>query len=273
MVIIEQVHEFERIDKNQIISALVIGDTHSEYMDVDAFFKILSLVKKIPKIQRRLILIGDIFDMEAFVTKLDSYKEAKRKREFDNYFIPEIKKEYEWFEWFLYEISKYIPTEHIYFIEGNHEQRLYRPAFKKIIPHDCLYWFDLPCQLKFKKRGIKFIKYNDWLRIKTLKDKLLITHGQLAGQNPIDKHFKIAHCPIMFGHTHEIGSKSFKTVEKTLVCFNNPCLCGVSPEYLEGRVTNWNVGFHILTITYENIFIHPFEFRNRNLFDYLGRKI
>lgn len=269
-----KVTPFDVPNKNQCLSVAVLSDVHSEYIDLDAFYTFKRFFENVPKKRRRIILLGDILDMEAFVTKSESYVRAKKDKDFDGYFVPEVKKEYEWFEWFLSELRPLVyDYSNIWFVEGNHEQRLRRHAFKKIVPVEYQPWFDLPLKLQLKERGIPFIQYNDWIGIKTSSGDLNLTHGQYCGMNPIKKHFDGAHTSIMFGHTHERAVKQFNTIMGNMFGFNNPCLCWTEPEYMEGRIHNWSVGWSMIQVTHDNFWVNQFTTEEGKLIDCYGRKI
>jgi len=241
---------------------------------VDALETAVRFFSLTPKKRRRIVLLGDILDFEAFVSKLESFQGAKKNKDFDGYFIPEIQKEIDWFEWLL---SKLMPllTDYscLYFVEGNHEERLRRPNLDKFMLEEYRHNFEIQKLLKIKERGINFIYYNDWLRIKTKSGNLMLTHGIYCGANPIKKHVDVARCSVMFGHTHERGVRSFKNVEGTFMGFNNPCLCNTQPRYMEGRPHNWSVGFSTIQISDEAFFVNQFTIHNGLLLDAHGRKI
>ena len=115
---------FDKPKNVQTLSVLVLSDIHSEYIDLEAFKTVMRFFALTPKKRRRIVLLGDILDMEAFVSKKESYKASKKFKDFDGYFVPEVIKEYEWFEWFLSELVKLVDYENIIFVEGNHEQRV-----------------------------------------------------------------------------------------------------------------------------------------------------
>ena len=78
----------------------------------------------------------------------------------------------------------------------------------------------------------------------------------------------------MFGHTHERGARSFKTIDGTFMGFNNPCLCSTQPRYMEGRPHNWSVGFSTIQITEEAFYVNQFTITEDGaLYDQNGRKI
>jgi len=243
-------------------------------MDVYAFETALRFFEETPKLRRRIILLGDIMDFEEFVSKSDSYKAAKKCKNFDDYFVPAARAEYEWFEAFLSRIMELVADYScITFFEGNHEQRLRRDHFRSFLLQEYAHYFDLPRQLKFKERGIRYIEYNDWGKIETTSGNLLLTHGTYCGANPIKKHADVARCSVMFGHTHERGVTSFKTVEGSFMGFNNPCLCDTQPVYMEGKAHNWSVGFSTISATDDNFWVNQFTTHEGVLYDAHGRLI
>ena len=243
-------------------------------MDKEAFYTAMRFFERSPKKRRRIILLGDILDMEFLHAKSESFKRARKNKDFDGYFQPEVEKEWLWWAAFYKEIREYVYEDsHIWYVSGNHESRVNRDVFTKFMMHDYAHWFDLESRIKEVAPGITFVEYNDWLRISTTSGNLMLTHGIYCGANPIKKHADVAKCSVMFGHTHERGVVSFKTVEGTFMGYNNPCLCGTQPKYMEGRPHNWSVGFSTITVTNENFWVNQHTVIDGVLYDANGRKI
>jgi len=269
-----KITSFDKPKRVNTLSLLVLSDIHSTYIDQASFETALRFFLQTPKKRRRIVLLGDVLDFEAFVTKSETYQAAKKFKDFDGYFVPEVEKEWAWWEWFLAELMPLVSDYNdIWFFEGNHEERLRRPHFTKFMLHEYAYLFDLKKQLKIEERGINFIPYNDWVKISTASGDLMLTHGVYCGANPIKKHVDVARCSVMFGHTHERGVTSFKTVEGSFMGFNNPCLCTTQPRYMEGRPHNWSVGFSTIQITDEAFYVNQFTTHKGVLYDAHGRKI
>ena len=223
----------------QIQNVLVFSDIHDEHIDLEAFLSFKRLFEKTPKKRRKIFLLGDIVDFPEFYKKNEDFKRAKLEKDFDGYFVPAAHRAYEWLEWLLSELRPLVyDWSDIYFFEGNHEERIRRYDFTSFMLAEYAHNFDFPKMMKFEERGIHYIPYNDWLRIKTGIGNLDLTHGVYCGANPIKKHVDVAHNSVMFGHTHERSMKSFKTTDGIIMGFNNPCLCDTSPSYLENKPTN-----------------------------------
>lgn len=219
-------------------------------------------------------MLGDILDCEEFYFKSDEFKRAKKDKDFDGFFVPAIEAEVEFFEKLLDLLRPLVyDYKNIWFFEGNHEERLRRDKFTCFIPdkyHTC---FDLPLQLQLKRRGIHFIKYRNWAQISTKSGNLALTHGDYCGANPIKKHIDVAHMPVLFGHTHEVGRRSFKTLEGNFIGYNNACMCDQNMPYMENKAHNWSTGFSTIQVTEDNYWVNQFEIKNGVLLDAHGRKI
>jgi len=272
-----EVHDFDSPTKGQALSVLFLSDVHSEFIDVEAFFTIKRLFQQVPIKRRRIILGGDILDMKFLVDKSEEFKRAAKLKDFDGYFVPEMQKEIEWFEWFYKEIRELVDKdENITFMAGNHEQRVERPKFRDLMPFEYEPWFNLRRQLKVEERSMRYLNYNDWLRIKTAKGgDFYFTHGVLCGANPIKKHMDLMRqaSGIMFGHTHERGVRSFKNVGPTHIGFNNACLSDLSPGYMGERPNNWSIGASIMTFDHNWWYVNQFTVNNGELRDPMGRKV
>lgn len=262
-----KVYELPRPEKGEIFSYLHFSDVHSEYVDRNALKIALKVFQFIPIKQRRIILNGDILDIKFAYQKCEKFKMHIKHFSWDEYFIPEMMKEVIWFEEFYDLLRRYVLDEKsIYYLLGNHEQRLERKGFIDKCPADLKHNFDLRSALKSDLRKLRVLNYNDWFSIKVNKQPdLHFTHGYYCGMNPIKKHFLDAHCSVMFGHTHETGIQSFKNVGETIIGYNNPCLCETSPEYLEARPQNWSVGFSIINVTEDNYWVQIFNVINNKL--------
>lgn len=211
---------------------------------------------------------GDILDIPFIYSKDSTYQSNLKRGNWDGYFIPEIEKEAIWFDGFYDLCRKYVLDDSdIIFLEGNHEQRTRREQFISRVPVDLRHNFNLRRVLKANDRRLRVLDYNDWARIRSLKQHdLNITHGQYCGMNPIKKHIADAFLgSVLFGHTHELGAISMKSAEETVIGYNNPCACAMEVPYLEGRISNWTKGFTMINATKDYHYVNQFVVRGGEL--------
>ena len=258
-----------------IFSYLVLSDLHDFAMCEKSFELIIKYFSEIPIEQRRIVLLGDILDFPFLMSKSPEFKQAKKLKDFDDYFVTELQKTYAWFFNFFGIIRNLVTApDRILYLLGNHEGRAYRNEIRDFFPHAYMPWLNLYRQLKVEELGYIMRPYNTWARISadTMPD-LMLTHGTYCGANPIKKHFDVAHSSVMFGHTHEYGVTSFKNVEQTVIGYNNPCLCMIDPgpKYLEGKPHNWSKGASIINQTKEAYFVNTLLIQDEKLITPDGR--
>jgi len=218
-------------------------------MDHDALRIALNALKQVPHSRRRVILNGDILDMEFLHKKNPIFVDNMKAKNFE-FFAEELQKEYNWYRQFEETLLEVVRDRNdISFVMGNHEERVLRPDFYFKVPHAYRHHCEIREQLGFEDRV--FVPYNDWL---VLGD-LYITHGMYCGLNPLKKHYADCHNNLLIGHTHEAGIQSFRGLHQTYITYNNPCLCGTDPAYLGGRTNNWSVGFTL--VHYYKGLTHP----------------
>ena len=155
--------QIKRPAAGQTLTYLVLSDVHSFYYNKSVFKKSLKILKQVPEKQRRVILLGDILDCEYLHASHPVFNKAVKEKLYEEHFLLEFENEVAWFEEFLADIVEVTGTyKSIYFSEGNHEQRLRRSNFIDNCSHSLRANFDLFRNLGLKKRGIPYIKYNDF---------------------------------------------------------------------------------------------------------------
>lgn len=238
------VRDIPKDGRTACITYLVLSDIHSIYMDRRALRLALKTLEKTVKSRRKIILNGDVLDFEFLHKKGQQYSDHIKAKDWD-WFAEEIEKEVLWYKQFEEELLRVVRSrDDIYFIQGNHEQRLERPHFYDKVPHNYKHWCNLQELLELP--DTHYIKYRDYLKV----GNLYITHGHLAGRTPLNGHFNDGiYNNVLIGHTHEVGIKAFKGTDNTTYFgYNNPCLCDTQPRYLENKNTNWSVGFTLLHV-------------------------
>jgi len=255
----EKVVQLPRPQKGEVFTYLILNDVHdfqSSQRNLDLAYRTF---KSVPIEQRRILLLGDILDFPWLMKKNPEFGFAIKTRDFDDFFCPKMDETCGWFDEFYSRLVTLVEPgpDKIFYMQGNHEQRLTRPEFQ--IPMEYKHHFNLFKRLKCEERQIRLFSYNMFWEIEVENESnLLLTHGMYCGANPIKKHVDAVHMPVAFGHTHEVGIRSFKGVNETIIAYNLPCSCIMDPEYLSGKVNNWSEGFSFLSVDYYNWFLNPF---------------
>ena len=160
------------------------------------------------------------------------------------------------------------PSASVYFLIGNHEDRLRRWLWR----HPELYGLDalnLPTLLEFEKLNIPWNKEeNAHLELDVAK-KLLLTHGKVVRKHSAytaravleDEHYSRN---VVFGHSHRGGTHMAMTRDGVVIAQEAFCLCRTNPEYALNP--NWQQGLVLIevdvTVSIEAI---PFHLANGKL--------
>jgi len=136
-----------------------------------------------------------------------------------------------------------------YYIEGNHEYRLFR--FIEKFPY-LRHILDLRRELHLKERGWKWISFNQVLKI----GKLYFTHGHYTTKYHANKHLTTYGKNIRYGHIHDyqVYSQVLPIDFHRRLGIALPCLCHINPEYMRGRPNKWVNGFHYAYLEDTGIF-------------------
>lgn len=199
---------------------LCLFDIHLPFHDIDALTTAIKFGKS--KDVDTIILGGDLLDFYS----LSFYEKDPRKRNF--YEELNIAKE------FLVKLRKIFPTQNIYYLLGNHEERYMR--YMKVKARELLGVkdFELDVLLDLKKLNINYI---DGKRLINVGDTT-IGHGHEFGQgfgspvSPAKSLFNKAKANMIVGHSHVDSKHREKTIHGTFITtYSIGCLCELQPEY------------------------------------------
>lgn len=139
-------------------------------------------------------------------------------------------------------LRKYIPHTNIYYILGNHEDRLLKDQWEK------------PQYIGLRALEPRELLRLDKLNIDNYRNKVIINdfiyyHGdKVSNKSSYTAKAEFEGFQMnsgISGHTHRLGSY-YHTYDKcTKNWFENGCLCDLDPEYIREKV-NWQQGFSVV---------------------------
>lgn len=222
---------------------VVLADIHYPKHDPKALAvaeKIIAEVKP-----HRIIYLGDALDM----TPISHWLKGKIK----TLEGLRLKKDYDGFNQVLdrhMTLAKGTLKEVVY-IEGNHETWVTDAIDEDPSKEG---FFDLALNLKFKERGIKFVRLNDTFKL----GKLYLTHGYYTNQHHAAKTVGETEKSTMYGHAHTNQQHTKVTMINSDahmgICI--PCLCRMNPDYAANKPNNWIQGIGIVYTTKDGNFNH-----------------
>ena len=183
-----------------------------------------------------IFLNGDILDCY----QLSAFEKDPRKRSFSH--------ELEQVRDFLSILRREFPKTHIYYKEGNHEERYWRYMKIKAPELIGIEAFSLPELLKLSDHNIQFIPG----RTKASIGALSVFHGHEFGQStfsPVNVArglYLRAKANAICGHSHQTSEHSERDVnDKMITTWSVGCLSELSPDY--APYNKWNHGFAFIT--------------------------
>lgn len=228
----------------------VFGDVHIPYQDNEA---LLTMFDKFEEEEVDAIYInGDLLDFYS----LSFHEKDPRKAKFKD----EIQAGKEFLE-YVRERFLGIP---IYFIPGNHENRLERYLRTKAVELLDMDEFRLDVLLQVGATRIEYIPF----RTRVSFGNYLIEHGDkipgAGGVVPARTALMRLKTNVIINHFHKTSSSSQRVYNvensSTINGYSLGCMCELEPEYLE--INEWNHGFAILYKDKNNISVRNFKIEN-----------
>lgn len=200
---------------------LVASDVHIPFQDDDAVDAFLEYVRVTQP--KAVILNGDILDM--FMLSRFTKGEGRNPLE-----------EISQCRALLASLRKLCPDSDIFYVIGNHENRLEKYVLNKA-PELASLVEDVFTILKvedFKIRGCASV---------TVNDKVVFKHGTLLGNKSglsAIKEMENAYMSGCTGHTHRLCKYIARKSGKKFFWVETGCLCSLNPEYMINP--NWQQG-------------------------------
>jgi predicted phosphodiesterase len=213
---------------------LLLSDIHIPYQDNEAIEAAVNY--GIEQGVDTVYLNGDILDFYG----VSFHEKDARKR-------PRMSEELEMGRQFLDWLRFKFPSEQIYFIPGNHEQRLERYLVVKAPELLGIEEYSLATLLRLGEKRIHWLEHKS----KVYFGKLLVEHGDkmtgAGGINPaktlLDRFKRSTIC----GHFHRTTQSNSKIYDGDIqMAWSTGCLCELEPGYME--INQHNHGAAIIDI-------------------------
>jgi len=212
---------------------LILSDVHLPYQDNEALE--CAIAEGLKQGCDAIILNGDALDCHM----ISDFVKDPRKRKF--------KDELYSIRQFLASLRNTFPTAHIYYKEGNHEERYWRYMRIKAPELFDIDAFDFPTLTHCDKHDVKWIDGKSKLNI----GKLSIFHGHEFGKqflpsvNVARGLFMKTKVSALCGHHHQTAEHNERDANgKFITCWGVGCLSELSPDY--NPYSKYNHGFAIV---------------------------
>ena len=206
-------------------TVVIASDIHIPFQDDAAVRSFIKYCKeKQPEV---VVLNGDVLDM--FMLSRFTKGEGRNPLE-----------EMTMCQGFLDSLRKAVPDADIYYVIGNHENRLEKYVLTKA-PELASLIEDVFTIIKtsdYRVRGCASVTFND---------NFVCKHGTLLGNKSglsAIKEMENAYMSGATGHTHRLARYSTRKAGRRFIWLETGCLCDLSPEYMIDP--DWEQGFGII---------------------------
>jgi hypothetical protein len=252
---------FEHVDKPKTKGDTIrvsFGDMHGMRMDRQAVDALLGDIKRLAPDE--IVLGGDMIEGGGFFAQ---HHVLGYVANCDYTYQEDIAAT----NWFLDELQKAAPKAMVYYLEGNHEDRIERWVVDETLGHarDAEFLLDLfgPQRLlMLDKRAICYVRRSQkmdpklpfgWLR----RGKMFYAHEVSGGKTAASKALAMTAGNITVFHTHQESSATLELVSVGLIkAFCPGCLCEKQPMWRHSNPTNWNHGYCIDVVAPSGNFQH-----------------
>jgi predicted phosphodiesterase len=219
----KKVKDLEMELDNGIIA--VASDLHVPFQDNDAVNAFIEYCKDIQP--HSIVLNGDVVDMYM----LSRFAKGEGRNPMAE--IEEAKD-------ILYSLRKACPKSLIFYVIGNHEQRLEKTILAKA-PELASLIEDVFSIFKVEDIGI------EGCGSLTVNNSFVFKHGTLLGNKSglsAIKEMENSYMSGASGHTHRLAKYIARKAGRKFVWLETGCLCSMEPEYMLNP--NWQQGFGMI---------------------------
>jgi hypothetical protein len=158
--------------------------------------------------------------------------------------------------WFLDQVQAAAPRAVIYYIEGNHEDRVERWIVDETMggKRDAQFLYDAfspETLLRLKERGIEYFRRSEiyvdgaprgWIKL----GKMFFTHTLGRGKNAAEQAARKTAANVTYFCTHREDTATVVFPSVGLVkAFNPGCLCTMQPVWMNSDPSNWSQGYAV----------------------------
>ncbi len=222
---------------------LLISDIHIPYHDIDAIT--IALEYGVRENVNTIVLNGDVLDF----CRISRFETDFSKRS--------VKQEFDAAKEFLRVLRQIFPTQEIYWIKGNHDQRYEKYLFQKASEIWDDPYFRLEERLQLNEERVHLI--DDKILVKA--GKLAITHGHhifkgiFTPVSPARGAYMKAKQSVIVGHLHRSSHHVESDMEGNLnAAWSTGCMCQLRMDY-SPLISNSQHGFAHVTVEKNGDFI------------------
>jgi len=235
---------------------LVVPDSHGEHIDPEAEAAFLRDLERLAP--KEIVLLGDHLDCGGvFSAHARSYTNEMTESYADDLHAANR---------FLNRIQARAPKAAIYYLEGNHEQRVERWATSTFPSRKdaeaLLEVYGPEKALDLKARGVRYFRRSKQYQGLSIPGtirlgKCFFTHGVSHSKHAAATHLERFGANVVFGHIH----RSMSVVSRTVTSDGHGAWCPgtlakLQPLYAHTSPTSWSHGYGVQFVNASGRFVH-----------------
>lgn len=235
-----------------------LPDTHGNLVDPEALKAFLGDLKYLQP--REIYMMGDHLDCGGWLAAHHTLG-----------FIPETENSFEQdvcaANALLDRVQEICPKAKIWYLEGNHEERIEKWIISSVMRHgkDAGFLRNLcgpEAVLSLEKRNIPYItkgKFYNGCRVQgTIKaGRCYVTHGTRHGKNAAQQMLNRFGASVVFGHVHKLMSCMDRNVKDGEIgAWSVGHLSRQQPYWRHGDPTDWSQGYGFAIVQKDEDFLH-----------------
>jgi predicted phosphodiesterase len=215
--------------KSAVQTWVVMNDLQIPFHDSDAVDLVIDFAQDLEP--HGVILNGDIVDcysISDYTKNPMSYADLETEKGLAEIVMGHVKR---------------TGAKELYWIGGNHEDRLRRYAWKNAPALAQTGELDFARVFRTKENGFNYLPYGEGVQL----GRLYVTHGDLVSKHSAysaKAMFEKYGTSVLHGHTHRLGVYYKRDARGPHAAYENGCLCKLSPEYAQHP--NWQQGFSVV---------------------------
>jgi len=150
------------------------------------------------------------------------------------------------------------PDSRIIHVESNHMKRLKKFIRDKAPELDCLRALQIENLIRFKKYHIEYIKFFVYKGVIWKHGTRINKYSAYTAKNEYEDEGMSG----ASGHSHRIGLHCRTKRGGVYDWMECGCLCDLHPEYLEGKIADWQHGFGLGIYSNDSYILHPMRMKN-----------
>jgi len=145
----------------------------------------------------------------------------------------------------LNDLRSVMPDAKGYYLQGNHETRLERYMASKA-PHLFKALKTIPELLGLEELNIEWVpRLSDGKSTVLKRGDFHFVHGYWTSKHHAAKHLDVYGMNVAYGHKHNPQMYCQSSIEGVRYAYAFPCMRTRSPDWMEGKPSNWVNGFGV----------------------------